>query len=43
MDLGVYTFAADFEGDGSSSWVEVLCFWDEQISCSNLGLSETKV
>lgn len=36
MVLGGHTFAADVEVDSSSSWVDVLHFWYDWISCSNL-------
>jgi hypothetical protein len=36
MVLGGHTFAADVEVDSSSSWVDVLHFWHDQISCINL-------
>jgi hypothetical protein len=42
MLLGIHAFPADVEGVCSSSWTDVLYFWSERISCTNLGLFETK-
>lgn len=38
MAVRGHTFPADIEETGSSSWVYVLYFWDEQISYSNSGV-----
>jgi hypothetical protein len=43
MVLGGHTFPHDVDGVGSSSWADVLYFWDKRISFSNLGQRETKV
>jgi hypothetical protein len=38
MVLCGHAFPTDVEGAGSSSWADVLYFWDKRISCSNLRL-----